>query len=123
MSKFASSLTSSVSSYTGKEKYEFGDITKATVSKFTGKEDYKFGDITKAAADKISGAASSAVKQITGQLAVCQQLFFLGNRKPEIPRKESRDFLGSWVLPGRLKSFATHTPHTSLAGCIEGPLM
>ena len=79
MSRFATGLTSSVSSYTGKENYEFGDITKATVSKFTGKEDYQFGDITKAAADRMSGAASSAVKQITGQLGCFQKLFYLDN--------------------------------------------
>ena len=29
------------------EKYQFGDITKKALSQFTGKDDYEFGDLTK----------------------------------------------------------------------------
>ena len=32
---------------TGKNDYEFGDITKGAINEFTGKEDYQFGDLTR----------------------------------------------------------------------------
>ena len=47
--------------FTGKEDYEFGDITKTVVNNigegvkdFTGKDEYQFGDITKTIWSKIS---------------------------------------------------------------------
>ena len=43
------------SSFTGKEKYAFGDLTEATVRKVTGNEDYRFGDLTKGAVKSVTG--------------------------------------------------------------------
>ena len=40
---------------TGKEDYEFGDLTKTAVKAFTGKDEYQFGDITKALGQKLFG--------------------------------------------------------------------
>ena len=34
---------------------EFGDLTKAAVKKFTGKEEYQFGDITKTIGQALFG--------------------------------------------------------------------
>jgi hypothetical protein len=42
-------ISSEVSSFTGKEAYEVGDISKAIVARYhSGKEDYRFGDLTRA---------------------------------------------------------------------------
>lgn len=61
--EFAGSAQAAITSFTGKETYEVGDVSKEVarrareaVMSFTGKEEYKFGDITK-----------TAVKQLTGK--------------------------------------------------------
>jgi len=63
-------IKTSITDYTGKKDYEFGDITKAAVAKagdavleFTGKEDYEFGDITKRVVNNIG----EGVKDFTGK--------------------------------------------------------
>jgi len=63
-------IKTSITDYTGKKDYEFGDITKAAVAKagdavleFTGKEDYEFGDITKTVVNNIG----EGVKDFTGK--------------------------------------------------------
>lgn len=64
------SAKESVLAFTGKDDYEFGDISKeadrrakAAIAKMLGKEEYKFGDISKAAA----GKAMDAVTNFTGK--------------------------------------------------------
>eukprot|EP00930_Biecheleria_cincta_P001430 TRINITY_DN102574_c0_g1_i1.p1 TRINITY_DN102574_c0_g1~~TRINITY_DN102574_c0_g1_i1.p1 ORF type:complete len:287 (-),score=77.59 TRINITY_DN102574_c0_g1_i1:115-975(-) len=64
------SAKESVLAFTGKDDYEFGDISKeadrrakAAIAKLLGKEEYKFGDISKAAAAK----AMDAVTSFTGK--------------------------------------------------------
>jgi len=49
--------STTIGTYTGKQRYEFGDITKKAVSDMTGKPvgDYKFGDITKTITGKLFG--------------------------------------------------------------------
>ena len=63
-------IKSSITEYTGKPEYEFGDITKAAVSKagdavldFTGKDEYVFGDITKTVVSNVG----EGVKEFTGK--------------------------------------------------------
>ena len=51
----AQGIADGVKSYTGKEEYQFGDLTTATVRKATGNEDYEFGDLTKGALKKMAG--------------------------------------------------------------------
>jgi len=36
-----------VANFTGKENYQFGDITKTAFKNYTGKDEYEFGDVTK----------------------------------------------------------------------------
>lgn len=68
----------SISEYTGKEEYVFGDISKAVVTKvgagiaesvqeFTGKSNYEFGDIAKTVVGKASDGVSDAVQEFTGK--------------------------------------------------------
>ncbi|CAK0820482.1 unnamed protein product, partial [Prorocentrum cordatum] len=59
-----------VAGFTGKETYEFGDISrevdrraKDAVNSFTGKDRYEFGDITKEALKR----GGSAIKDFTGK--------------------------------------------------------
>jgi hypothetical protein len=40
--------------YTGKDCYDFGDLTKATIFKYTGKKNYRFGDIAQATVSKFT---------------------------------------------------------------------
>jgi len=56
-SKLYEGASSAVGSYTGKEKYELGDITKKAVADLTGKDvgQYQFGDITRTIAGKFFG--------------------------------------------------------------------
>ena len=62
-------LRAKVSSFTGKEGYEFGDLSRAAVSKlgetvatgvssYTGKDEYVFGDLTKTTVAKIGEGAA-----------------------------------------------------------------
>ena len=51
----AQGIADGVKSYTGKEEYQFGDLTTAKVRKATGNEDYEFGDLTKGALKKMAG--------------------------------------------------------------------
>ena len=44
-----------VKDFLGKEGYEFGDITKKAVTNFTGKDNYEFGDVTKKLVSNIFG--------------------------------------------------------------------
>lgn len=59
-----------VLAFTGKEEYEFGDITKEAarragkaIATVLGKEEYEFGDISRTAAGKVK----DAVKDLTGK--------------------------------------------------------
>ena len=51
----AQGIADGVRSYTGKEKYRFGDLTEETVHRITGKDDYKFGDLSKGALKSVTG--------------------------------------------------------------------
>jgi len=60
------STEGAVLAFTGKDEYEFGDITKeadkrakVAIASILGKEEYKFGDISKAAAAKVMEGISS----------------------------------------------------------------
>lgn len=61
-------VRSHVYRYTGKESYQFGDLTKATIARYTNKEEYQFGDITKTAIAKFTGKAEDEYQfgDITG---------------------------------------------------------
>ena len=48
-------IADGVRSYTGKDDYEFGDLTEETVRRVSGNEDYKFGDFTKGAVKSVTG--------------------------------------------------------------------
>lgn len=55
-----------VAAFTGKEEYEFGDISKEAdrraknaIATMLGKEEYEFGDLSKAAAGKVMDAVTS----------------------------------------------------------------
>ncbi|CAE8606331.1 unnamed protein product [Polarella glacialis] len=70
----AEGVNSGVTAFTGKEKYEFGDISmeadkraKAAIALMLGKEEYQFGDISKAAAAKTMDAVASSVTSFTGK--------------------------------------------------------
>ena len=58
-------IADGVRSYTGKEQYQFGDITEATVRKVTKNEDYKFGDLTKGAVRSLTGKEKYQFGDIT----------------------------------------------------------
>ena len=58
-------IADGVRSYTGKEKYKFGDITEATVRKVTKNDDYKFGDLTKGAVRSLTGKEEYKFGDIT----------------------------------------------------------
>ena len=71
-------LREGVSGFTGRDEYQFGDLTKAALSKvgagvaagvssITGKETYEFGDLTKAAVDKVGAGVASSVSDFTGK--------------------------------------------------------
>ena len=52
----AQGIADGVRTYTGKEQYQFGDLTEATVQKVTGNDDYRFGDFTKGALKSVTGS-------------------------------------------------------------------
>lgn len=54
-----------IAKYIEKENYQFGDVAKATLFKFTGKKEYTFGDISKATAQKITGKDDYVFGDIT----------------------------------------------------------
>ena len=75
--------------FTGKEGYEFGDITREIESRrskwvkdFLGKEDYEFGDITKKAVANFTGKDEYEFGDISRKIG--QMLF--GNK--EVPKKK-----------------------------------
>eukprot|EP00929_Paragymnodinium_shiwhaense_P009091 TRINITY_DN113139_c0_g1_i1.p1 TRINITY_DN113139_c0_g1~~TRINITY_DN113139_c0_g1_i1.p1 ORF type:complete len:383 (+),score=60.40 TRINITY_DN113139_c0_g1_i1:96-1151(+) len=72
--KMDASAKVAVTSFTGKEDYEFGDITreidrraKESVAAFTGKADYEFGDITKTILNRTGDATTKATLDFTGK--------------------------------------------------------
>lgn len=44
-----------ICSFTGKDSYKVGDISKAIVARYTGSEEYRFGDVTRSTWNKILG--------------------------------------------------------------------
>jgi len=97
-----------IASYTNKEKYEFGDITKATVAKLTaaagsrgqgsrsvlhrfiGKDEYKFGDLSRTVAAKLSGQESYKFGDVTRR-ALAQLQRDSSSSGMEAYRNEVRD--------------------------------
>uniref|UniRef100_A0A7S3FFE6 Uncharacterized protein n=1 Tax=Haptolina ericina TaxID=156174 RepID=A0A7S3FFE6_9EUKA len=71
----AQGVADSVRDFTGKERYELGDLTTATVRKVTGNEEYELGDITRGAVQSFTGQeeykfgdiTKTAVKSVTGK--------------------------------------------------------
>jgi len=71
----AQGVADGVKAYTGKDSYEFGDVTTASVRKLTGNDDYQFGDLTKGAIKSVTGGdeyqfgdiTKNAVKGMTGK--------------------------------------------------------
>ena len=74
----AQGVADGVRSYTGKDSYQFGDLTEEMVHRVTGQDDYRFGDLTRGALDKAGAALTGqddyrfgsitegAVKRVTG---------------------------------------------------------
>ena len=52
--RLSQGVADTVRGWTGKEDYQFGDLTRAAISKATGKEEYEFGDLSKAAMRSLS---------------------------------------------------------------------
>lgn len=70
VAEMAEGAKEAVAGFTGKEKYEFGDISKEAdkrakqaIATLLGKDEYQFGDLSKAAAAR----AMDAVTSITGK--------------------------------------------------------
>ena len=53
-----------VTSYTGKETYQFGDVASTALTSYTGKETYQFGDVTRTAVQSAVHAVERAVKTV-----------------------------------------------------------
>lgn len=48
-------ISKEICSFTGKEHYRVGDISKAIVERYTGSEQYHFGDVTRATITRVTG--------------------------------------------------------------------
>ena len=57
-----------VKDYTGKQAYEFGDITTETIRRATGSDDYAFGDLTKEAVQKAGRVVTGNNEYVFGDL-------------------------------------------------------
>jgi hypothetical protein len=70
--------SSAIGEATGKEDYNFGDLTKGAVRKFTGKDHYEWGDLTK----ELKSRGGSAISNFTGK-----EDYVVGDVSKEIIRK------------------------------------
>ena len=64
----AEGIADGVRTYTGKDSYQFGDLTEATVQKVTGNEEYRFGDLTKSALKSVTGKEKYKFGDVTKSL-------------------------------------------------------